>query len=65
MGGLVHIHADVWKRGRYYIAYCPVVDIASQGGSRKTAVSNLIDAIRIHAEEKKGQFEDASKFWLS
>lgn len=51
------IHVDIWKSGRYYIAYCPVLDIASQGGSRKTALGNLVDALRLHAGERKEQME--------
>lgn len=42
--------AEVKKEGKLYIARCPLVDVYSQGTSKKEALANLIEAIQLFAE---------------
>ena len=39
--------ASVWCEGRWFIAQCLEVDVASQGRSESAALKNLADALRI------------------
>ena len=43
--------ASVWKEGRWYIAQCLEVDIASQGRTKQQALKNLAEALALHFEE--------------
>jgi predicted RNase H-like HicB family nuclease len=49
----VKLTAIIQKEGRGYVALCPELDIASQGGSKKQARGNLQEAV-------EGFFETAS-----
>jgi predicted RNase H-like HicB family nuclease len=40
--------ASVWREGRWYVAQCLEVDVASQGTSEKAALRNLADALALH-----------------
>jgi hypothetical protein len=40
--------ASVWREGRWWVAQCLEVDLASQGRSEKTALKNLGDALALH-----------------
>ncbi len=40
--------ASVWREGRWFIAQCLEVDIASQGRSESAALKNLADALTLH-----------------
>lgn len=40
--------ASVWKEGKWYVAQCLNVDVASQGRSEKEALANLKEAIELH-----------------
>lgn len=50
------IPISIWKEGNWYVSYCPTVDIASQGRTVEEAKKNIIEAIKIHAEEKGAAF---------
>ena len=41
---------SIWKEGVWYIAQCLEVDVASQGGSKKEALSNLREALELYFE---------------
>ena len=41
----------VWREGRWFIAQCLSVDVASQGASAAAAVENLEDALKLHFKE--------------
>ena len=38
----------VWQEGKWFIAQCLDVDIASQGHSESEAIDNLRDALELH-----------------
>ena len=40
--------ASVSREGKWYVAQCVEVDIASQGESEAQAVSNLAEALKLH-----------------
>jgi predicted RNase H-like HicB family nuclease len=40
--------ASVWREGRWHIAQCLEVDVASQGRTEKQALKNLADAVALH-----------------
>lgn len=42
--------ASVWREGKWYIAQCLEVDVASQGRSESAALKNLADALGLHFE---------------
>ena len=45
--------AVVTKEGRWYVAQCLEIDIASQGEKERKALDNLHEAIELHFEEPK------------
>ena len=51
------IPVTIWKEGKWYVSYCPTVDIASQGRTAAEAKKNLAEALKIHAEEKGAAFK--------
>lgn len=40
--------ASVWREGKWFIAQCVEVDVASQGRSEAAALKNLGDALALH-----------------
>ena len=40
--------ASVWREGRWYVAQCLEVDVASQGRSEKAALKALSEALALH-----------------
>jgi len=40
--------ASVWREGRWFVAQCLEVDVASQGRSEAAALKNLADALTLH-----------------
>jgi predicted RNase H-like HicB family nuclease len=40
--------AAISREGRWYVAQCLEIDIASQGRTEKTALKNLADALKLH-----------------
>ena len=40
--------ASVWREGKWYIAQCLEVDVASQGRSESAALKNLADTLTLH-----------------
>lgn len=40
--------ASVWREGKWYVAQCLEVDVASQGRSESAALKNLADALALH-----------------
>ncbi len=51
------IPVTIWKEGKWYVSYCPTVDIASQGRTAAEAKKNLTEALKMHAEEKGATFK--------
>ncbi len=44
--------ALVWKEGKWYVAKCNEVKIASQGKTKKDAVRNLREALELYFEDE-------------
>ena len=40
----------VFKEGKSYSAWCPDVDVASQGDTVEEAIANLREAVELHLE---------------
>lgn len=41
-------NASVWREGKWYVAQCLEVDVASQGRTESAALKNLADALTLH-----------------
>ncbi|MSP78868.1 MAG: type II toxin-antitoxin system HicB family antitoxin [Dehalococcoidia bacterium] len=44
----------VWREGKWFVAQCLEVDVASQGRTRNAALKNLREALTLHFEEPTG-----------
>lgn len=42
--------ASVWQEGKWYVAQCLEVDVASQGETEEEALRNLEEALELHFE---------------
>jgi len=42
--------AAVWQEDDLFVAQCPEVDVASQGGTEEEALANLAEALELHLE---------------
>ena len=40
--------ASIWREGKWFIAQCLEVDVASQGTSESAALKNLAYALQLH-----------------
>ncbi|MDP1743776.1 MAG: type II toxin-antitoxin system HicB family antitoxin [Candidatus Amesbacteria bacterium] len=47
------LHALVWKEGKYFVAKCVEVEVASQGKSNKEALQNLEEAVELFFADEK------------
>ena len=45
--------ASIWKEGKWYVAQCREVEVASQGKTEKEALDNLAEALELHFEEPR------------
>ena len=43
-----NVNAVVWQEGKWFVAQCLEVDVASQGISEQDALDNLRDALQLH-----------------
>jgi predicted RNase H-like HicB family nuclease len=43
----------VWKEGKYYVAQCLNVDVSSFGKTKKEALANLDEALKLYFEDNK------------
>ncbi len=43
--------ASVWQEGKWFVAQCLEIDVASQGRSESAALKNLADAISLQLAE--------------
>lgn len=54
--------AVAFRDGKSYTAWCPDLDVASQGGTAKEALANLKEAIELHLESlSPGELKEALK----
>ena len=42
--------ATVWRGGKWYVAQCLEVDVASQGETEEEALANLKEELELHLE---------------
>ena len=47
----IDITTQIWKKGRYFLAYCPELDFISQGKTIQEAKKHLMEVIDIQFEE--------------
>lgn len=47
----VQFASAVWKEGKYYVAQCLNVDIASFGKTKSAALKNLKEALELYFED--------------
>lgn len=40
--------ASVWREGKWFVAQCLEVDVASQGRTESAALKKLVDALTLH-----------------
>jgi predicted RNase H-like HicB family nuclease len=40
--------AVAWKEGKWFVAQCLEIDVASQGTTEEEALENLRDALKLH-----------------
>lgn len=46
------LNALVWKEGDLFVAQCLEVEVASQGGTKKSALANLEEALELYFEDE-------------
>ena len=67
MKGLVkfefNLPADVKKKGKLFIAKCPLLDVYSQGDSKKEALEHLTEALQLFVEScfERGTLDQVMK----
>jgi len=47
------LHALIWKEGKWFVAKCLEVEVASQGKTKTEAVSNLEEALELYFENER------------
>jgi predicted RNase H-like HicB family nuclease len=52
MRATVTFSAVVWQEGKLQVAWCPELDIASQGKDIEQALSNLQEAVELYLEDE-------------
>lgn len=52
MGEKLTFSALLWKEGKLQIAWCPELDVASQGKKVEDALANLREAIDLYLEDE-------------
>lgn len=46
-------HSLIWQEGKWFVAKCLEVEVASQGKTKKEALDNLREALELYFEEEK------------
>jgi predicted RNase H-like HicB family nuclease len=49
----IQFTSRIFKEGPIFVAYTPELDVASCGGTRRKALKNLQEAVRLFLEEAK------------
>ncbi len=49
----VELPAVVFREGRFYVAFCPVNSVASQGKNVEEALKNLKEALELYYEDEE------------
>jgi len=45
--------ASIWRENEWVVAQCVEIDVASQGHTEEEALTNLKDALTLHASEPR------------
>jgi len=61
MEEMYRFSAAVKKEGKWYVSWCPELDIASQGKTVEEAIENLKEAIEIYLEDEDAQVPAAGQ----
>ena len=48
----MQLSAVVRKEGKLYVSWCPELDVASQGKTIESALSNLKEAVELYLEDE-------------
>lgn len=43
-----NVNAVVWQEGKWFVAQCLEIDVASQGITEQDALDNLREAVQLH-----------------
>ncbi|AAM06790.1 type II toxin-antitoxin system HicB family antitoxin [Methanosarcina acetivorans] len=65
MGETYRFSAVVQKEGKWYVSWCPELDIASQGETIEEAIENLKEAIELYLEDENSQIPAAGQFFTT
>ncbi len=59
----LRLPASVKKKGKWYISYCPPLDVVTQGRTQKEALDNLAEAVSLFIETcyERGTLEQILK----
>lgn len=49
----INFTSVVWKEGKYYVAQCLNIDVASFGKTKKEALKNLVEALELYLEDQR------------
>jgi len=49
--GKVNFTASIKKEGKWYVAHCVELDVASQGKTQEEAEKNIKEAVQLYLEE--------------
>jgi predicted RNase H-like HicB family nuclease len=52
MSEMLTFSAILWKEGKLQIAWCPELDVASQGKTVEEALGNLREAVELYLEDE-------------
>jgi predicted RNase H-like HicB family nuclease len=57
--------AFVQKEGKWYVSWCPELDIASQGETIEEAIENLKEALELYLEDEDAQIPAAGQVFTT
>ncbi|WP_269851798.1 type II toxin-antitoxin system HicB family antitoxin [Methanosarcina horonobensis] len=57
--------AVVQKEGKWYVSWCPELDIASQGETIEEAIENLKEALELYLEDEDAQIPAAGQVFTT
>lgn len=57
--------AVIQKEGKWYVSWCPELDIASQGETIEEAIENLKEAIELYLEDEDAQIPAAGQVFTT
>jgi predicted RNase H-like HicB family nuclease len=57
--------AIIQKEGKWYVSWCPELDIASQGKTIEEAIENLKEAIELYLEDEDAQISVAGQVFTT